>query len=83
MEEGWEAYEAEEFGMDGNFLDKEDMDDKYKNKPQQLDNIYKHARKNICPTRGFAFCEDPKLCLTQMTGTRTSQGVKRRINQGQ
>ena len=31
VEEGWEAYEMNEFGMDGNFLDKVDMDEKYKN----------------------------------------------------
>ena len=62
VEEGWEAYEAEEFGMDGNFLDKEDMDDKYKNKPEQLDNIHKNARKLSCPTRGVELWEDPKWC---------------------
>ena len=82
VEEGWEAYAAEEFGMDGNFLDKEDMDDKYKNKPEQLENIYKNARKIICPTRGVELWEDPKWCSTQKTGSRTSQGVERRINQG-
>ena len=81
VEEGWEAYEAEEFGMDGNVLDKDDMDEKYKNKPEQLENICKNARKNICPTRGVALWEDPKWCSTQKTGSRTRQGVKRRTNQ--
>ena len=83
VEEGWEAYQTNEFGMDGNFLDKEDMDLKYKNKPEQLENIYKNARTITCPTRGVQLWEDPNWSSSAKNGSRTRQGVKRVITQNQ
>jgi len=83
VEEGWEAYQTDEFGMDGNFLDKEDMNLKHKDKPDQLASIYKNARTITCPTRGVQLWEDPQWSSSAKNGSRTRQGVKRVITQNQ
>ena len=71
VEEGWEAYEAEEFGMDGNFLDKEDMDEKCKTNPSSWITSTK--------TRGKSFAQ-----REASNSGRTPSGVRpRRLALGQ
>ena len=72
VEEGREAYEAEEFGMDGNSLDKDDMDEKCK---KQTRATGEHLQK----TRGASFAQ-----REASNSGRTPSGVRpRRLALGQ
>ena len=39
------------FAAGGKFYDKADLEEKYKSKPDQLQSIFKHAKKIVHPTR--------------------------------
>ena len=49
----------------GAFKDDQDLQEKYKNKPEQLANIVAHAPKYFCPVRKVTLRQDPEYVLTQ------------------
>lgn len=49
-----------EFSADGEFLDEHDLQEKYKNKPDVLENILKNARQYYCPIKRVQLYADPK-----------------------
>ena len=67
----------------GHFKDKEDITEKYKNKPDQLKNILERAETIECPTRGVTLYEDPDVKAKHISGSRTERTVKRKLEQQQ
>ena len=45
----------------GHLKDKVDLEDKYKNKPDQLENIFKNAYSILCPIRQVTLWADPEF----------------------
>jgi hypothetical protein len=67
----------------GHFKDQEDLDEKYKNKPVQLANIYKNAPSHTCDIRGVTLWEDPDLKTKDETGEGTRMKAVRQLRQQQ
>ena len=52
------------FGSSGIFIDEEDLNEKYKRKPEQLASIKANTRTMQCPVRKVKLYEDPEFKLT-------------------
>ena len=64
-----------EFINSGAFKDKNDLEAKYKDKPDQLSNIFRNARTMTCPVRSVMLRLDPDYKLSHSfsnCGTRTT-----------
>ena len=55
--------ESTEFTQLSDFLDKEDMTEKYKDKPRQLESIWQNAKRMPCPVRNVTVWQDPMFKL--------------------
>ena len=67
-----------EFQGTGDYFDEEDMNDKYKNKPEQLANIMANTRTFFCPVRQVWLYEDVKYKRTAKDGEEVSRTDKRK-----
>ena len=70
-----------ELGKYGNFLDKEDLDKKYADKPAQLAAIYKNARTMVCEVRECQLWEDPEYKSAEVAGSSWETTKKREVAQ--
>ena len=52
------------FGSSGIFIDEDDLNEKYKRKPEQLASIKANTRTMTCPVRKVKLYEDPEFKLT-------------------
>ena len=75
------TWEEESFRHNGHYLDKVDMDEKYKNKPLQLASIYENAKKINCPIRNCDLWEDPDYQSTAASGSAAKDSMKRSLVQ--
>jgi len=62
----------------GKFIDEEDLDKKYKDKPTQLQAIKAHTRTMCCPVRKVKLYEDPEFTLTVADEDFRSEEKKRK-----
>ena len=65
----------------GEFLDEEDLRERYKNKPGQLENVLQNAETMIHPTRKCKMYLDFAMTKDVASGSSTSHEVKRRVEQ--
>ena len=65
----------------GRFLDTEDLEEKYKSKPEQLAAIYKNARTILCPVREVQLWEDPEFSSSASRGSESRRETTRRAEQ--
>ena len=65
----------------GEFLDEEDLRDRYKNKPLQLENVLQNAKTTIHPTRKCKMYLDFAMTQDVSSGSSTSHEVKRTMVQ--
>ena len=68
-----------QFKGTGNFLDKQDLQEKYKNKPDQLESILAKTRTMWHPTRNVMVYEDVDFVLTTCDEEQTSEEHKRKV----
>ena len=66
-----------EFQGTGDYFDEEDMNDKYKNKPEQLANIIANTRTFFCPVRQVWLYEDVTSTSAQPKMARKSAALTR------
>jgi len=63
----------------GGFMDEEDLDEKYKSKPKQLENIKKYGKKMMCPVRKIELFQDPEYVLTNTQSEKNERHEKRKV----
>jgi hypothetical protein len=61
MSEYYSEKEMEAWIKDGKFLDKEDMEEKFKAKPHQLKSILANTKTHYCNVRDVLLYEDPEF----------------------
>ena len=73
--------ETTEWLQNSEFRDKEDMTAKYKDKPDQLESIWKNAKKIRCPIRGVDVWQDPEFKLKHSDKVTHERIEERRMSQ--
>ena len=73
--------ETTEWLQNSEFRDKEDMTAKYKDKPDQLESIWKNAKKIRCPIRGVDVWQDPQFKLKHSDKVTHERIEERRMSQ--
>ena len=68
-----------DFGSAGIFIDEEDLNEKYKRKPEQLASIKANTRTMTCPVRKVKLYEDPEFKLTVDDTETNIQEKKRKV----
>ena len=61
ISESYSEKEMEAWIKDGKFLDKEDMEEKFKAKPHQLKSILANTKTHYCNVRDVLLYEDPEF----------------------
>ena len=66
-----------DFNNNGHFMDEDDMTEKYKNKPQQLESIWLNAARIYCPVRNIQLYADPDYTMNlNNKGERSKRGSR-------
>ena len=73
--------ESAELLQNSEFLDKEDMTAKYKDKPEQLESIWKNARKIRCTVRNVDVWQDPQFKLKHSDKVTHERIQERKMSQ--
>ena len=68
------------FKGNGQFRDKEFLDEKYKDRPEELQNIYKNARSMEHPDRHVQLWEDREFCVEEEKGEERMDERKRLLS---
>eukprot|EP00913_Durusdinium_trenchii_P013192 g12382.t1 len=68
-----------EFEGTGEYCDEQDMNERYKDKPEQLANIFANTRNFFCPVRQVWLYEDVKYKRTAKDSEETSRVDKRKL----
>jgi len=79
MEQSHASSRVETFCKGGGFLDADDLDEKYKKKPQQLANIKANANTFKCPIRMCMMYQDPEYVLTDVAKDEKRSTTKRTV----
>lgn len=59
VEEHSEEYRKSKFVAGGDFLDQKDLEEAYKDKPEQLQSIYENSRSFVCPVKKCTMWQNP------------------------
>ena len=70
-----------DFSMKGNYLDKEDLEGKYKNKPTQLKSIMVDTQRYECSVRGCTVYPDPEVESSDVATNIISETLNVRLKQ--
>ena len=73
--------QSTEFISNSDFLDKDDMANKYKHKPEQLASIWENARSMHCPIRNVTVWQDPQFVLKSTDKVGHGKIEERKMNQ--
>jgi hypothetical protein len=72
--------ELESWIADGKYLDYADMEDKYKNKPDQLKSIFANTKTHFCKVRNCKLYEDPEYMSRRSSTLVTKNESKRQAS---
>ena len=72
--------ELESWIEDGKYLDLLDMEDKYKNKPDQLKSIFENTKTHFCTVRNTMLYEDPEYMSKRSSTLVTKNESKRQAS---
>ena len=72
--------ELESWIADGKYLDYADMEDKYKNKPDQLKSIFANTKTHFCTVRNCKLYEDPEYMSRRSSTLVTKTESKRQAS---
>jgi hypothetical protein len=80
MSEYYSEKEMEAWIKDGKFLDKEDMEEKFKAKPHQLKSILANTKTHYCNVRDVLLYEDPEFVSQKKSTKESGKDSKRQIS---
>ena len=80
MSEYYSEKEMEAWIKDGKFLDKEDMEEKFKAKPHQLKSILANTKTHYCNVRDVLLYEDPEYMSQNKSTKESGKDSKRQIS---
>ena len=80
ISESYSEKEMEAWNKDGKFLDKEDMEEKFKAEPHQLKSIFANTKTHYCNVRDVLLCEDPEYMSQKKSSKESSKDSKRQIS---
>ena len=73
--------QSTELISNSDFLDEDDMANKYKHKPEQLASIWENARSMHCPIRNVTVWQDPQFVLKSTDKVGHGKIEERKMNQ--
>ena len=74
---------VDKFSSQGHYKDKQDLQEKYKNKPEQLASILQNAPQMECKIRSVTFYKDPDYTDTHEKTEEDRRQVKKALSQQQ
>ena len=80
ISESYSEKEMEAWIKDGKYLDKEDMEEKFKAKPHQLKSILANTKTHYCNVRDVLLYEDPEFVSQKKSTKESGKESKRQIS---